>query len=220
MIARLRGILEQKEPNEIILDVNGVGYGVQVPLTVAARLPEVGESVSLQIYTHVREDSLQLFGFLTELEKAVFEILLGVQGVGPKLAMGVLSAIAAPQFLQAVAQGDRAALTGISGVGKKTAERIFLDSKEKCEKLWQSQGGGKLSMVANSSASAGLQMGTRPDWQSDLEAALQGLGYREGDYRHFLADLVGLPDLETALKAALQRLGARGAGKAPLRGHA
>lgn len=217
MIARLRGILEQKEADEIIVDVQGVGYGVQVPQTVLLRLPELGESITLQIYTHVREDSLQLFGFLSQLEKDVFEILLGVQGVGPKLAMGVLSAIDAASFLQAVAQGNREALTGISGVGKKTAERIFLDSKEKCEKRWALERGvapmGKVAPIS-------FAGGARPEWQQDLEAALQGLGYREQEYRNFLPELAGLGNLELALKAALQRLGARTAGKAPLRGHA
>jgi holliday junction DNA helicase RuvA len=134
MIAHLRGILLQKSTQAIVLDNAGVGYEIHVPLSTFYALPESGEEVRLHIYTHVREDILALFGFLTPVEKNLFLMLISVSGIGPKLALNILSGIGPQEFLQAVAGGDSPRLQSIPGVGRKTAERIVLELKEKAQK--------------------------------------------------------------------------------------
>ena len=131
MIAHLRGSLLEKQPNRIIVDVGGVGYDVSVPLSTFYGLGEAGATVALRIHTHVREDALALFGFATRLEQELFERLIGVSGIGPKLALAVLSGIEPPDLIRAIERGDVARLTAIPGVGKKTAERIVLELKDR-----------------------------------------------------------------------------------------
>jgi len=131
MIASLTGILKQKTPHSIIVDVHGVGYEAVVPLTTLDRLPSLNETVHLWIHTHVREDALQLFGFSTAEEKNVFLLLLGVSGVGPKLAVNILSGLPLPELVAAVKKGDVAKLSSIPGIGPKTAARLALELKEK-----------------------------------------------------------------------------------------
>jgi Holliday junction DNA helicase RuvA len=131
MIAHLRGRLLEKHPNRVIVDVQGVGYEAQVPLSTFYDLAEPGAEVSLRIHTHVREDALALYGFATLLELQLFERLISVSGIGPKLALAVLSGIEPTDLITAVKLGDVARLTAIPGVGKKTAERIGLELKDK-----------------------------------------------------------------------------------------
>jgi Holliday junction DNA helicase RuvA len=131
MIASLRGRLADKQPNRVVVDVNGVGYDVFVPLSTFYRLGDVGADVALRIHTHVREDQLALYGFGTTLEQQIFERLLSVSGIGPKLALAVLSGIEPADLIRAVQLGDVARLTAIPGVGKKTAERIGLELKDR-----------------------------------------------------------------------------------------
>ena len=131
MIARLSGHLADKQPSRLVIDVSGVGYEVHVPLSTFYGLGEPGTDVSLRVYTHVREDTLALFGFATELELQLFERLIAISGVGPRLALAVLSGIEPPDLIHAVHTGDVARLTGIPGVGKKTAERIGLELKDR-----------------------------------------------------------------------------------------
>ena len=131
MIAFLRGRVFNKHPNRIIIDVSGVGYEVHVPLSTYYDIGEAGSDVSLHIHTHVREDALQLFGFLTPLEQLLFQRLIGISGIGPKLAVAVLSGIGSRELVTAVQRADIGRLTRIPGVGKKTAERIVLELKEK-----------------------------------------------------------------------------------------
>src|SRR6218665_2164252 len=131
MIARLKGLLEEKSKERVIVDVQGVGYGLLVPETVLNRMPALGEPVTLQVYTHVREDQLTLFGFSSQLEREVFELLMSASGVGPKLALTVLSHLEAIQILEGVVKGDKALFNGISGVGKKTVEKLFVEIREK-----------------------------------------------------------------------------------------
>ena len=123
MIAFLRGRVLDKQPNRIIVDVSGVGYDVQVPLSTFYEVGEEGAEVTLRVYTHVREDALQLYGFLTDLERQVFERLIGISGIGPKLAIAVLSGMDSREVIAAIQRADVARLTGIPGIGKKTAER-------------------------------------------------------------------------------------------------
>lgn len=140
MIAFLRGKLLEKHPNQIILETAGVGYDVAIPISTFSALPDAGAEVALRIYTHVREDALALFGFLTAEEKALFERLISVSGIGPKLAITILSGLATPALIDAIRGGQVEQLVRIPGVGKKTAERMVLELKDKLDIL----GGGVL----------------------------------------------------------------------------
>ena len=131
MIGSLHGQLAEKQPSRLVVDVQGVGYELQVPLSTFYGLGEVGSDVSLRVHTHVREDALALFGFATRLELDVFERLITISGVGPRLALAVLSGIEPPELVRAVRAGDVVRLTKIPGVGKKTAERIGLELKDR-----------------------------------------------------------------------------------------
>ena len=136
MIAHLTGVLLTKTPQSIIIDVGGVGYEAVVALSTFYALPEMNERVSLLIYTHVRDDALTLFGFHTRLEKDLFVMLISVSGIGPKLAVNVLSGIGPQDLLDAIARGDALRLQAIPGVGKKTAERIALELKDRAAKAF------------------------------------------------------------------------------------
>ncbi|MBZ0170445.1 Holliday junction DNA helicase ruvA [Candidatus Methylomirabilis lanthanidiphila] len=131
MIAQLRGLLASKDPGQIVVDVNGVGYQVFVPLSTFYQLPEVHQEVRLRVYTHVREDAIQLYGFHSAEERMTFELLTGVSGIGPRLAANILSGISVEEFIPAVLEGDIARLKAIPGVGRKTAERIIVELKDK-----------------------------------------------------------------------------------------
>ena len=133
MIGHLRGRVHDKQPNLLVVDVGGVGYEVHVPLSTYYEVGEVGDDVSLRIHTHVREDAFLLYGFITSLEQEVFERLIATSGIGPKLAVAVLSGIEPGDFVRAVQAGDAARLTLVPGVGKKTAERIVLELKDRLE---------------------------------------------------------------------------------------
>ncbi|MEO8026840.1 MAG: Holliday junction branch migration protein RuvA [Bryobacteraceae bacterium] len=133
MIAHLRGILLEKHPNQAIVDAHGVGYDVAIPVSTFSSLPELGHEVKLRIHTHVREDAIALFGFTTSEEKSLFEKLIGVSGIGPKLAITALSGLATAELINAIRTGDLAALVRIPGVGKKTAERIVLELRDKLD---------------------------------------------------------------------------------------
>ena len=134
MIAHLKGILFKKTTQSIIIDVGGVGYEVSVPLSTFYSLPETDESVSLRIHTHVKDDSLTLFGFNTSLEKALFLMLVSVSGIGPKLSVNILSGMGPQDLLEAIAHGDAMRLQAIPGIGKKTSERIALELKDRAFK--------------------------------------------------------------------------------------
>ncbi len=131
MIALLRGILIEKHPNQAIVEAGGVGYDVTIPVSTFTHLPGAGAEVRLRIHTHVREDALSLYGFLTAEEKALFEKLISVSGIGPTLAVKVLSGVAAPDLIRAIIRGEVDALVRIPGVGKKTAERMILELRDK-----------------------------------------------------------------------------------------
>ena len=131
MIAQLSGKLIQKEPNTVIIDVGGVGYDITIPLSTFYELGEPGIDVSLKIHTHVREDVLQLFGFWTAREKELFLKLTSVSGVGPKLAITMLSGMPAIELVRAITDNDLARLTSIPGVGRKTAERVVVELRDK-----------------------------------------------------------------------------------------
>lgn len=134
MIAHLRGTLLRKSTQSVILETGGIGYEVHVPLSTFYALPEMGQEIELHIHTHVREDILALFGFRSILEKNLFLMLISVSGIGPKLAVNILSGIGPEEFLEAVARSDSLRLQSIPGVGRKTAERMVLELKEKAQK--------------------------------------------------------------------------------------
>jgi Holliday junction DNA helicase RuvA len=182
MIAHLRGRLLEKHPNRVIVDVQGVGYEAHVPLSTFYDLGEPGGDVSLRVHTHVREDALALYGFATLLELQLFERLIGVSGIGPKLALAVLSGIEPNDLIAAVKGNDVARLTAIPGVGKKTAERIGLELKDKLAAF--------VPVAAAPSASAGDSM------REDVLSALINLGYHR-------------PLAERAVDAAVKTDGAR-----------
>jgi Holliday junction DNA helicase RuvA len=167
MISFLRGILLEKHPNLVIVDVNGVGYELNIPVSTYSVLPETGREVKLRVHTHVREDALTLFGFNTTDEKALFEKLISVSGIGPRLAVNVLSGLAASDLVAAIRNGDVQQLVRIPGVGKKTAERIVLELKE------------KLEFVAGAAGAAVAAGKPRPGFspsEEDVISALMNIG--------------------------------------------
>lgn len=167
MIAHLRGTVFEKHPNEVIVEAGGVGYEVQIPISTYTSLPDVGAAVSLRIYTHVREDAFLLFGFVTADEKFVFERLISVSGIGPKLAITVLSGLATEDLVGAIRGGDVQKLVRIPGVGKKTAERMVLELKD------------KMAGVGAGDGTAGPVTGVGPTLtalETDVLSALLNLG--------------------------------------------
>jgi holliday junction DNA helicase RuvA len=198
MIAFLRGRVHDKRPNTVIVDVGGVGYEVHVPLSTFYNLGDEGAEISLRVYTHVREDALQLYGFSTELERQLFERLLGISGIGPKLAVVVLSGMEPRDLVAAVQRADVARLTTIPGVGKKTAERIVLELKDRLTKV----------AVA---VEAGAASASPPADQlrTDLLSALLNLGYhRQQAEKAIDATVNANPNasLEHAVRTALREL--------------
>ena len=185
MIAHLRGRLLEKHPNRVIVDVQGVGYEALVPLSTFYELPDAGGEISLRIHTHVREDALLLYGFATLLELQLFERLISVSQIGPKLALAVLSGIEPEDLITAVKVNDIARLTAIPGVGKKTAERIGLELKDKMGAFLLAEG-----TAAAQGASAGDSLRT------DVLSALINLGYHR-------------PLAERAVEATIKTSGAR-----------
>jgi Holliday junction DNA helicase RuvA len=165
MIAHLRGCLLSKHPNQAIVETGGVGYEVTITVPTFSALPVVGSEVALHIHTHVREDALALYGFLQPAEKQLFEKLLTVSGIGPKLAITILSGMATEQMVAAIRSGDVAQLTRIPGIGKKTAERMVLELRDK--------------LASSSTPLAAAQ--ARPPVEEDVLSALMNLGYRQVD---------------------------------------
>ena len=166
MIASLTGKLRRKANDYLIVDVSGVGYQVQVPLSTYSRIPEIGDEISLNIHTYVREDSLLLFGFLEESEKEMFLLLMGVSGIGPKLALSVLSCLPVDDLCSAICSSDDSKLCTISGIGKKTAARMVLELKD------------KIKLLAIGRPEKGM-MPAGADDVEDAVSALVNLGYKK-----------------------------------------
>ncbi len=165
MIAHLRGAVLEKSPGRVVLETGGVGYEALVSIATFSQLPEIGGAASLHVYTHVREDALSLFGFSTPAEKRLFEKLISVSGVGPKLALTILSGLETDRLIMAIRSSDHAMLTRIPGVGKKTAERVALELKDKLDAV------GAASASAPGSTQAGGPVA------EDVRSALENLGY-------------------------------------------
>jgi holliday junction DNA helicase RuvA len=198
MIAFLRGRILDKQPNLLIVDVQGVGYEVHVPLSTYYDVGEAGTDVALRIYTHVREETLQLYGFLTTIELQLFGRLIAISGIGPKLAVAVLSGIEPRDLIGAVHRGDIVRLTGIPGVGRKTAERMVLELKDRL---------AHLAVPASGEEPAPVTPGER--LRDDVLSALQNLGYHRPLAEKAVdatLSLTSAPSFEQALKAALREL--------------
>ncbi len=197
MIAYLEGKLRHKSPEQIVIDVHGVGYSVLVPLSTFYDLPDLGEKAALNIHTHVREDTLQLYGFRTMSEKEMFLHLITVNGVGPKLAVNILSGLNPDELTKALMEQDHRRLKGIPGVGKRIAERIVLELRDKVKPKGEKE--AEFS-IPPSDANA----------YADALSALLNLGYRSAEAERALKQAQGRldanPPLERLLKEALRLL--------------
>jgi len=199
MIARLSGILVEKSVTQCVIDVHGAGYRIVVPLTTFYELPEIGQPVVIHVHTHVREDAIHLYGFHAQEEKAVFQLMISVSGIGPKLAINILSGIAAGELIRAVMEDDLKRLTGIPGVGKKTAERMVLELKDKVAKLDR-----EAVAVGTVTAEKGAQV------KDDALSALVNLGYKGSAVKEIVDRIMReapeAPSLDQLLKRALRTL--------------
>ena len=197
MIGQLRGRLTEKRPNQVLVDVGGVGYLVQVPLSTYAALGELHTEVTLLIHTHVREDALSLYGFLSSREKHFFEMLLSASGVGPSLALKILSGMSVEELVPAIRGSDLGRLTKIPGVGRKTAERMVVELKDKLDAVTV-----EVERPAASSP-AGID--------ADVVSALVNLGYEARAAEGAVAEARrenGVGNFEKLLRASLQSLSA------------
>jgi Holliday junction DNA helicase RuvA len=197
MIAQVRGRLIHKEPGSVVVEANGLGYRVFVSLSTFYEIPDLEQSVTLHTYTHVREDAIQLFGFSTPLEKEMFQILIGVTGIGPKLALNILSGITPKELLHSLDQRDMNRLQSVPGIGRKMAERMVVDLQEKARKI-----GARIALQP---------AGPRPTdgLAEDVLSALLNLGYKKAQAEKAVKIVFRqAPDftLEEALKESLKIL--------------
>ena len=199
MIAHIQGGLHFKSPEYLIIDVDGIGYEVQVSLTTFYDLPDVGSTVALHIHTHVREDALQLYGFKSREEKLLFVRLMSVAGIGPRLAVNILSGITPVELVETLLQGDLARLISIPGVGRKTAERIMVELRDKIPTLVMSQ---DVALLPQQTATEAMI--------EDALSALVNLGYKKGVAKRAIDEakqrLQGEANLEVLLKESLRSL--------------
>ena len=165
MIASLSGRLIHKSPETVILDVAGVGYEALIPLSTFYRLPEPGETISLKVHTNLREDAIQLFGFLTQEEKDAFVLLISVSGVGPRLARNILSGISVEDLVSAIASSDKGRLSLIPGIGGKSAERLIVELKDKVKKI-------------SAPSEKAPEEAPKDALSADVVSALENLGYK------------------------------------------
>ena len=199
MIAHIQGLLHFKSPEYLVIDVDGIGYQVHVPLSTFYDLPQVGSTVSLHIHTHVREDALQLYGFQSPEEKALFVRLMSISGIGPRLAVNILSGISPAELVESLGHNNLARLISIPGVGRKTAERIMLELRDKLTALAPSH-----------DATAPAKTAADEAMNEDALSALVNLGYKKGVAQQAIENarkrLEGEITLETLLKESLRAL--------------
>ena len=206
MIGSLRGKLIEKRPNQILVDINGVGYQVQIPLSTFASLGALHAETSLLIHTHVREDQLTLYGFVTARERQCFELLISASGVGPSLALKILSGMSIEELVPAIRKGDLAQLVKIPGVGRKTAERIVVELRDK--------------LVVIDVPDAGKRS-TRSQLEEDVVSALSNLGYDTKSVERAIekSRAASDADFEKLLRSSLQILGSSAMQKSARAGH-
>lgn len=207
MIAHLSGTLLSKNPNSVIVDVSGVGYEVNIPVSTFYELEDTGANVKLRIYTHVKEDALQLYGFKTARERELFINFISVSGIGPKLGIALLSGMSADELIASIKSNNLARLTLIPGVGKKTAERLIVDLREKMAALSASQfeeDGGPRTPAAEAS--------TEDSVRSQALSGLMNLGYQRSAAEKAIDAALsegGDISVESILKRSLRKLGSR-----------
>ena len=202
MIGRIRGILAQKQPPDILVEVGGVGYELQVPMTTLFQLPELGSEVTLVTHFVVREDAQLLYGFIDERDRALFRQLIKVSGVGPKLALTILSGMDASSFARCVQRDDISALVALPGVGKKTAERLLVEMRDKLKDwLGQLEAGIELPEAAASIEPVS-------DRVADAESALIALGYKPAEAAKVVAAVNddSVADSEELIRRALKSM--------------
>jgi len=192
MIFSLKGTLIEKSPTRVVIDVAGVGYGVNVPLSTYETMGDLGSIIELLTHLHVREDSLDLYGFATPGEKELFELLILVSGIGPRLALGILSGSEVRSFAEAVASGNTAMLTTISGVGKKLAERIVVELKD------------KITVLAHARERSISFGGESPQF-NDAILALVSLGLSRASAAKALKRVISEADIELTLEEMVRR---------------
>jgi Holliday junction DNA helicase RuvA len=200
MIAMLSGKIAYKGISHVVVDTHGVGYRVFIPLTTFYELPEAGEAVTLHIHTSVKEDAIHLFGFYTQQERELFQLMISVSGIGPKLAMGILSGISARELLEAISGGHLTKLVTVPGVGRKMAERLILELKEKVIK----------KMSADKIPLTDVRQKLNETMREDVLSALINLGYKPNAARDALEKAAsaaeGDPAMDQLLKKALKIL--------------
>jgi len=188
MIASIKGILSYKSTSHIIVDVQGIGYRIMVPLTTFYELPEIGQFLELTIHTHVREDLINLFGFIDQKEKELFQLMVSISGIGPRLAINILSGISADDLTRALSAGNTGKLVAIPGVGKKTAERMIVELKDRVVKL--------------SAVETALETTDEPI-KEDALSALINLGYKSAMAQKAIDEAFETCDEETTLELLL-----------------
>jgi len=201
MIGRIRGQLVYKQPPDILVEVGGVGYELQVPMTTLFQLPELGAEVSLVTHFVVREDAQLLYGFIDERDRSLFRQLIKVSGVGPKLALTILSGMDSTSFARCVQRDDISSLIALPGVGKKTAERLLVEMRDKLQDwLVQAEGGGQLPGV--------VSLAALTDIVADAEGALIALGYKPQEASRVVAAVNddGIEDSEELIRLALKSM--------------
>jgi holliday junction DNA helicase RuvA len=204
MIGRLAGILVEKQAPEIVLDVNGVGYELQVPMTSFYELPALNQQALLYTHFVVREDAQLLYGFITRQERALFRLLIKTNGVGPKLALTILSGMTASEFVGCVERDDIATLVKLPGVGKKTAERLLVEMRDKLKSLLEASMGSEREFVLQSNFTPKVEESSA---EEDAIAALLSLGYKPAQASKSVSKAYkdGM-DSETLIKAALKSM--------------
>jgi len=206
MIAHLSGTLLSKEPNSVIVEVGGVGYEVTIPISTFYDLEEPGSNVKLRIYTHVREDALQLYGFKTLRERELFMRLISVSGIGPKLGITLLSGMSADEMIASIRTNNLARLTLIPGVGRKTAERLVMELRDKVASLSSAELEEELGGAA---AAASGSLATEDSMRSDVLSALLNLGYQRGSAEKAVTSALdegGDISVESILRRSLRKL--------------
>lgn len=201
MIGRLRGILEIKAPPFLLVEVGGIGYELQAPMSTLYQLPEVGSKITLFTHFYVREDMQVLYGFYEERERALFRALIKVSGVGPKMALAILSGMEVPYFIQCIEQRDLLPLVRLPGVGKKTAERLIIEMAGKLEDVWPAE-----KSFSKKSSEANLELSSKTI-EREAASALVALGYKPQEATSAIAKVMveGLSSQEL-IRRALQGL--------------
>lgn len=200
MIGRIRGVLVDKKPPEIQIDVAGICYEVQVPMSTLYQLPEVGKELTLHTHFVVREDAQLLYGFFEEKDKAMFRSLIKINGVGPKMALGILSSMEADEFVRAVQNNDINAMVKMPGIGKKTAERLLIEMRDRLAD-WEGAGHAT-GDAARPQSNASIT--------NDAETALVSLGYKPQQAAHAIAQVLKanpeISDSEALIRQALKSM--------------